>query len=751
LLELFNLIKDKYKYLYNIKTYKNANLGILFYIFLCYNLNEDKLWGIKMKDVILKYLVEHNCFVTEQELRKCLKVKKEEMVDEFVLSLNELIEEGLVFFDDKKGYRNFTNELGVAFGEIEINKKGNGFVHTNDGYTIFIESNYLNGSLHGDKVIVKSINFGRGNEFVGEIDKVIKRKTGNIICEVIGNGYKASILPYNSTELVPINIKKHEYKDLLDGQLIRVKVGTEKIDGEYSASIEDVVGHISDPGIDLKLIYLRNNIPVEFPKEVIDEANALPTEVLEEELIGRVDLRDKPIIAIDCDDTKDRDDAVYVEKFSNGNYKLYVNLSHISHYVKRESALYKEARLRCNSFYPNNTCNPMFPHTLSNGICSLNENVDRLTRTVEMEFDKDGKMVNYDIYPSVINTKKNMKYSEVNRVLDGEIVEGYAPYKEQLILMNELSNILERLKQERNYLDFDIPEIKPIIDITGKTNGLIETKQGKAEKIIENFMLIADTIAAEHYSWLPFIYRVHESPNEQTVKNVIKTLNLSGFKIPKYTNIDEYSIKELLEHVKTIEEANIIKTMILKSMKHARYDIEPIGHFALQEEKHTHFTAGIRRIADFENHLVADSVETMEYDNESINALEKELAIIASDASRMEKISQEIEREALAMAMAEYMEAHIGEEYNGTVTEVYQHGMFVKTENLVSGKVSFENMGNDVYQYDYDKRAIIGAKTKQKYQIGNKVYVMVKDASKANRTVDFQIVDKPKQKVLKKD
>lgn len=704
-----------------------------------------------MKDVILKYLIDHNCFITEHELRKNLKIKKEEMAEKFKSSLRELIEDGLVFFDEKKGYRNFTNELGVAFGEIEINKKGNGFVHTNDGYNIFIEWKDLNGALNGDKVIVESIGFGRGNEFKGEIGKIVKRKTGNIICEVIGNGYEASILPCNSTELVPLHIKKSQFKDLLDGEIIQVKVGVDKIDDEYIASIEEVVGHKSDPGIDLKIIYLRNEVPVEFPKEVLEEVRNLPKEVLKEELIGRKDLRDKDVVAIDCDDTKDRDDAIYIEKFPNGNYRLYVNISHVSHYVKDGTALYEEALLRCNSHYPNNTCNPMFPHTLSNGICSLNENVDRLTRTVEMEFDKDGKIINYDIYPSVINTRKNMKYSEVNKVLSGEMVEGYEQYREQLIYMEELSNLLEKLKLERNYLDFDVPEIRPIQNKDGRTEGLKESKQETAENIIENFMLITDTTVAEHFSWMPFIYRVHESPNEKTVQSVIKTLNLSGFKVPKYKNIDEYSIKELLDHVKTIEEANLIKTMLLKSMKHAKYDTKAIGHFALQLDKHCHFTAPIRRVVDLKIHSIIDSLDKFEYTNENINALEKELTTISMNASRTEKLSQDIEREALAMAMAEYMEDHIGEEYKGTVTEVYQHGMFVKTENLVSGKVSFENMGNDVYQYDHDKRAIIGKNTKQKYQIGNKIYVVVKDASKANRTVDFMISDKPKQKVLKKD
>lgn len=705
-----------------------------------------------MKEEILKYLVEHNNFVTEHELRKKLGIKGEELTTIFNNYLLELIEEGNIFFDDRKGYRLFTNELGVAFGEIEINKRGNGFVHTNDGYTIFIEHNDLNGSLHGDKVIVKSIDFGRENEFKGEVDKVIKRKTGNVIFEVVGNGYEASLSPYNINEAVPVHINKNEYKHLLDGQLIRVNVGTNKIDDyEYLGTIEEVIGHKSDPGIDLRLIYMKNNVPIEFSKEALDEANNLPKEVTEEEIIDRVDLRGKDIVAIDCDDTQDRDDALYIEKLPNGNYKLLSNISHVSHYVKPGSVLYNEAMIRCTSYYPNNTCNPMFPRSLSNGICSLNENVDRLTRTVEMEFDPNGEMVNYNVYLSVINTKKNMKYSEVNRVLEGEIVDGYAPYKEQLILMNELSNILESLKQKRNYLDFDVPEIKPVMNKEGKTNGLIETKQGKAENIIENFMLVTDSTVAQHYSWLPFIYRVHEAPNQEVVQNVINTLTLSGFKLPKYKNIDEYSIKSILEHIKTKEEAVIIKTLLLKSMKHARYDTIPIGHFALQVEKHCHFTAPIRRSADFIIHTLMDEVDKLDYSHEGMKALEKELMEVAVNASRKEKVSESIEREALMMAMAEYMQDHIGEEFNGMVTEVYSHGMFVRTDNLVSGKVGLNDIGDDKFQYDYDKKAIIGKRTNKKYQIGNKVCVLVKDASKENRTIDFQIVDKPKQKVLKKD
>jgi len=369
-----------------------------------------------LKQIIENYFKKNKQYIKSEDLKKKLKIKGEEQTESFFCALNELVEEGSLFFDEKKGYKIFTNDLGMAYGEIEINKNGTGFVHTKDGYTILIENCNLNGALNGDKVIVSSIDAKRKDYYNGEIYKVLKRKNGNVLFTVVGNGYKASLVPCNKYENISINVNKNELKNLVDGEIVLINVDSKNIDGVYLAEIIRVVGHKNDADIDIKMIYEKYNVPIEFSKDSLNELESIPTDVSEEDMMGRVDLRHLPIITIDCDSTKDRDDAIYIEKLSNGNYKLYTSISHISHYIKKGSKLYEEALKRRISHYPNNTCNPMFPPKISNGICSLNEDVDRLTRTFELEINKEGKIVDYKDYKSVIKSRKAMKYSEVNKV-----------------------------------------------------------------------------------------------------------------------------------------------------------------------------------------------------------------------------------------------------------------------------------------------------------------------------------------------
>ena len=506
-------------------------------------------------------------------------------------------------------------------------------------------------------------------------------------------------------------------------------------------------GHKDDADIDIKLIYIQHGIPIEFSKEAIEEVNNLPTEVSEIEIKNRVDLRGKEIITIDCDGTKDRDDSIYGERLSNGNFKLYVSISDVSHYVKRGSKLFEEALIRRTSHYPNNTCNPLFPHKLSNGICSLNENVDRLTKTCEMEITPDGKVVDYNIYKSVIKSRKAMKYSEVNKVLEGKFVDGYSEYVEQLKILNEISDALEKDRCHRNSIDFGINDIELNQDKNGQTIGFAMNGNGKSGRIIENCMLITGTTVAEHYSWLPFIYRVHEAPSYDAISEAIKILRLSGFEIPKYNNIDERMINSILNKIKNTEQANVVRMILLQSMKRARYDVNNVGHFALQLSKYSHFTSPIRRIADFMVHTLIDELDNLDYSESNIKRLENELSDICEKASATERIAQIIEDEALLMAMAEYMEKHIGEEYSGIITKVHQSGMIVQTDNMIKGKVSFENMLDDYYYHVPEKGAIIGKNTKKKYQIGSKIYIVVKEACKETRTIEFEI---GKEKSLRK-
>lgn len=701
-----------------------------------------------MKQQIIDFCNKNNRFIIANDLKKYLKISGEEQTECFFDALKALEENGSLFFHKQKGYRILTNDLGFAYGEIEINKEGTGFVHTKDGYKIIIDNKNLNGALNGDYVLISSIEYGKRNDFKGEVYKVLKRKSGEVIFEVVGNGVLAILIPYNINQNVPVLINKNEYKNLVDGEYICVKVGTEKVNGEYLAEIQKVIGHKNDADIDINLIYMKYGVPIDFSEAVLKEANELPTEVTEDEIDGRVDLRDRKIITIDCDGTKDRDDAIYGERLPNGNFKLFVSISDLSHYVKRGSKLFEEAINRRTSHYPNNTCNPMFPHKLSNGICSLNENVDRLTKTCEMEITPEGKVVDYNVYKSVIKSRKAMKYSEVNKVLNGETIEGYEEYTEQLNLLNEISKALESARNKRNCVDFGINDIEIDQDDQRNTKGFVMRGNGVAGRIIENCMLITGTTIAEHFSWLPFIYRVHEAPSEEAVREVIKILRLSGFDIPKFNNIDEKMINVILDKVKNSDQAKVVRTMLLQSMKRARYDVNNVGHFALQLLKYCHFTSPIRRVSDFMIHTLIDELESFDYSSDSIERLERELAEIADRASSAEKIAQLIEEEALAMSMAEYMEGHIGEKFNGIITKVYQNGMFVETDGMITGKIAFENMLDDYYYYVAEKHAIMGKHTKKKYQIGKRVCVVVKDACKQTRTINFEI---GKEKSLRKN
>lgn len=685
---------------------------------------------------------------TKEELRKKLNIKGEEQTAIFERALNALIEDGCLFFDSKKGYRLFSNNLDIAYGTISITKSGNAFVTTNDGANIFIKSINLNGALDGDKVIIDNILESRNHTYTGEVFKILKRKNGIIICEVINNGSNATIVPYNYLQNINFTINKNELKNLIDGELIQIKVEATPINDVYPATIQKRLGHKSDPNIDLIILAHKYEIPIEFSKETLKEVEELPTKVEEKDLQNRVDLRDKDFITIDCDTTKDRDDAIYIETLPNGNYKLYVSIADVSHYVKRGSHLFEEAMQRCTSHYPNNTCIPMFPHTLSNGICSINENVNRLTKTCELEIDLNGEIVDYQIYHSVINSRKAMKYSEVNKVLNGNLVPGYEKFISQLSNMQQLSNILEINKHQRNYLDFDIPDIEIIQDKNGKVIEFKQSYQGNAEKIIENFMIITNQTIAQNYSWFPFIYRVHESPNPEAIKSVIELLNNNGYTIPKFNNIDEKTIKYIFDEISSIDDLRIIRTEFLKAMKHACYDTNNLGHFALQLDTYCHFTSPIRRVADFMIHTIIDEIEQLDYTSTTIDNIEAELKKVSANASIAEKIAKAYEQEAQAMAMAEYMENHIGEEFEAYITQVSPYGMFIKTNEMITGKVNFEDIKDDKYYYDSKKKIIIGKHTKNQYKLGDKIYALVKEANKINGTIKFTTGYKNKRKVL---
>ena len=696
-------------------------------------------------ELLEEFFSKNSKSYSKSEIKKQLKLKGETKEKILNAALNVMVEEGILFYDNK-GYKIFPKQAGYAFGELQINKSGTGFVHTKDGHTILIENCDLNGSLNGDKVIVSNIYSKRKDYYHGEIYKVTKRKTGNVIFEVIGNGRRASLVPYNNLEFVNVSINPHEFDNLIDGNLILVKVSCDSEDKVYKGTIDKIIGHKDDPNIDIKLILEKHNVSTEFSKDILMEAESLPKCVTDSDIVNRVDLRNENIFTIDCDNTKDRDDSVGIQKLDNGNYLLKVNIAHVSHYIKRDSLLFEEALNRCMSHYPGNTCIPMLPHLISNGICSLNPNVDRLTRTIEMEIDCTGTIVNYDIYNSVINSKIAMSYSNVNKVLDGEIINDYEPYRKELQLLKELNYILERARNERNYINFNTSEIQIIKNSDGETI-FRPNNQGLAGQIIENCMMIANNTVYNHYSWNFLQYRVHEAPDEEKVKSVISILRSSGIPIPKISNITSRNLKIIMNSIKDSEISEIISEYLLKSMKRARYDIVNLGHFALQYDTYGHITSPIRRIIDLITNMTIDNIDNFDYSDESIKSFEKFLNEVCERTNEIERKSKLIEEETIDMIAAEEMKKHIGEEFEVYITDISNNSIMVRTKNLIRGKIKLDSEEDDKYYYDPNRNAIIGRSSQNKYQIGNKLLVRVKDASKETRTVYFELT---KQKTLKK-
>lgn len=682
---------------------------------------------------LIEEFIEKNNKITEEKLKKALKIKGETKTKIYNKALKELREEGKIYQDEKERLTPFSKNQELIHGKIKINKAGNGFIEDSQK-TIYIESKDLNGALDEDIVIIEK-------DQNPKVKQILKRNKENIVLEVQKEN-KTKLIPHHKNQNIKVDINKNELKNLSNGDLILVKITTEKTNDKYKGEIIKTIGNKNEKETELKALALEYGVPVEFSKESIQEAKNIKQSVTKEDLKDRIDLRQKQIVTIDCDDTKDRDDAVYVEKTKYGNYKLYVSIIDISHYIKPNTGLYEEARKRCTSHYLNNICIPMFPKEISNGICSLNENEDRLTKTCEMKINKKGEVIDYKIYDSVINSKKAMKYSEVNQVLENKNLKEYTPFIKQLKIMEELNKILEQNKHQRAYLDFDIQEIKVNERKDGKIENFTLRSQKTAEKIIENFMILANQTIANHYSWLPFIYRVHEAPNEEKIKETIEKIKKSGIKIPNNVNTNPYSIKKALDKIKEKDEHGIYRKELLKSMKKAKYDTTNEGHFALQLDTYTHFTSPIRRLPDFIIQTLISKIDTLDYSKESIENLEKTLNEVAKESSKVEKIAIELEDEALKMAMAEYMENHIGETTNGVITDIYISGALIKTVNQITGKLKLEDMKDDKYYVDKDQNVIIGKKTKEKYHLGDQIEVTVKKADKKERTINFEKVRK---------
>ena len=523
-------------------------------------------------------------------------------------------------------------------------------------------------------------------------------------------------------------------------------------DKSAEGKIIEIIGYIDQAGVDMLSLVKEYDLPYEFPEPVIKEAKKISQEIDEKDIVNRKDLRDEEIFTIDGEDAKDLDDAVNVKKLPNGNYILGVHIADVSHYVKEGSFLDKEAIARGTSVYMLDRVIPMLPVELSNGICSLNAGKDRFAISCIMGIDKNGQVVSSDIFKSVINVTERMSYSNVQKILDNsdkEVVARYSKYIEHFKLMEELAHILKKRREKAGSLNLDIPETKVILDERGIAVDITKYELKFANEIIEQFMLTANETVAEKFFWLeaPFIYRVHEAPDMEKVSELNKFLFNLGYRVKcKKEEVHPTAFAEVLNEVKGKPEERVVSTLVLRTLKVARYESENKGHFGIASKYYCHFTSPIRRYPDLFIHRIISRYLKQGYnlDDEEIAKYSSQATKYAEESSEREKIAQKVERESVDIKMAEYMESHIGEEYDGIISSITSFGVFVELENTVEGMIRFDKLGDEYFIYDEDHKTLLGEKTKTMYHIGDKLRIRVIRADKNSRQIDFErVVPKP--------
>ena len=697
-----------------------------------------------MEEKILEILKKDTRPFSVYELNDALGLKTVEELKNLLKVLNDM-EDNLKIYRTKKDMYLLFDNSNLRVGILIANKKGYGFVDIEGDEDVFIAPPNMNNAIHGDKVIVE-ITSKKGIDLEGRILKIMTRDFKPMVgeyCQAKDHGY---IVLDDDKVKINIIIDKKNRNSAMPCDKVLIKVGKKLKDNNYDGEVLKVLGNKNDPGVDILSIVEKYEIESVFSDEVMEEVNSLPDDISNEDISKRKDLRDQVIFTIDGDDTKDIDDAISIKKLDNGNYYLGVHIADVSYYVKANTKLDDSAYQRGTSVYLADRVIPMLPRKLSNGICSLNPECDRLTISCEMEINDKGKIVNYEIFPSVIRSRIQMTYKKVNSILEDNIIpEGYEKYESYLRLMEELAVILRKEKTSRGYLDFNIDEAKIIVDDTGKAIDIKLRERGLGENLIEDFMIAANETVATHinYMELPFIYRVHGEPSKEKVENFIKFIHILGYNLDvKINNVNPVSMQKLLDSLQQKKEHQILSTLLLRSMQKAVYSPQNIGHFGLGSKCYTHFTSPIRRYPDTTVHRL---LHTYLFDKQIypdvIKFWEQKLPFLGEHTSFKERMSIECEREVDDMKKAEYMEDHINEEYEGMISGVTSFGMFIELSNLIEGLVRIDSLKNGKYYYDEELFCIKSNESKIIYRLGDIVKVKVVSASKITKNIDFEIVD----------
>lgn len=661
--------------------------------------------------------------------------------------LNELAEEGRIVKTPRGKYQRL--DAGILCGTFTGNNRGFGFVTVEgDDEDYFIPEKACNGALHMDTVLMRVTNAesSAGRRREGEIIRILSHGIKELVGTFDpGKGY-GFVIPDNQKFNQDIFIPKALTKGAVRGHKVVVQITdygnkNQKPEGR----ITEILGHINDPGTDVISIVKAYDLPVEFPDMVMRQAERTPEEPDAKDYAGRKDLRDWMTVTIDGDDAKDLDDAITLRKTEDG-YELGVHIADVSEYVTEHSPLDEEALTRGTSVYLVDRVIPMLPHRLSNGICSLNQGTDRLALSCIMQINEKGNVVHHEITETVIRVDRRMSYANVNKILeqnDEAVKQEYAEFLPMFYQMKELADILRKKRDKRGSIDFDFPETQIILDEKGFPVDIRPYERLTANKIIEDFMLLANETVAEDYFWqeLPFVYRTHESPDPDRIRKLGILVSNFGYCLKANPeNIHPKEFQKLLERISDSPEEAMISRLTLRSMKQAKYSTICYGHFGLATHYYCHFTSPIRRYPDLQIHRIIKENLHGKLSDKRITHYEKILPEVSESCSKLERRADEVEREVEKMKKVQYMSRRIGECYEGVISGVNAWGMYVELPNTVEGLVHVTNMVDDYYYYDEEKYAMIGKDTGKEYTLGEKVWVMVKAADRISKTIDFILV-----------
>lgn len=695
----------------------------------------------------------------KEELGQIFNIHPAEM-PMFYNFLDELEEDGYIV-RTKKGRIMSPDTMGLFVGKFVSHRKGFGFVESDEEYTqdLFIPASDINGALHNDRVMAEIVTPATDERRAeGKIIKIIKREVTRVVGLFQENKSFGFVVPDDKKFNQDIFIPKRYFSGAKNNDKVVCEITVwPQENRKPEGKIVEVLGRKGERGVEIDSIVRAHGLPEEFPKKVIDEANYVAEQDLEAEIARRVDFRDLDIFTIDGEDAKDLDDAISIEVLDNGNYKLGVHIADVTHYVREKNKLDKEALKRATSVYLVDKVIPMLPKQLSNGVCSLNPFEDKLTVSCIMEIDSNGKVVKSDICESVIRSKARMTYTEVSDILekdDEKLKQTFTSLVEDFVNAEKLARILMKRRERRGSIDFDFPESKIILNGNGEVVDIKPYERRISNKMIEEFMLVANETVAEHFYWLqlPFVYRIHETPSGEKMEDLSKFIATFGYHLKgDLEEIHPKEIQGVIKKIKGTKEEEAISTIMLRSMKQAKYSPQCVGHFGLAAKYYCHFTSPIRRYPDLQIHRIIKEQLNNKINNKRQDQLAHIVEYASTQSSERERAAELAERDVHDFYKAMYMADKVGQEFDGVVSSVTSFGMFVELDNTVEGLIRLANMRDDYYIYSQETYSIIGERTKKTFRIGDTVRIKVENVNVDFREIDFSLIAKLEDSNIEED